>query len=68
MSLTDGHTDICHCIVKIDSLAMSLCYFLSLLLSGTGSMLPLPNSITRQVDWEVELAVVMGKKAKYVYY
>lgn len=39
---------------------------LPLTISGTGSMLPLPNSITRQVDWEVELAVVIGKKAKNV--
>jgi len=34
-------------------------------ISGTDDVLPLP-SVSKQVDWEVELAVVMGKQARNV--
>src|SRR5690606_3290510 len=34
--------------------------------TGTNTNVLLNRNLTNQIDWEVELAVVMGKKGKYV--
>ncbi len=35
-------------------------------LAGQGHTVVLPGSISRKVDWEVEVAAIIGKRAKYV--
>jgi 2-keto-4-pentenoate hydratase/2-oxohepta-3-ene-1,7-dioic acid hydratase in catechol pathway len=35
-------------------------------LSGQGEPLVLPGGVSRTVDWELEIAVVIGRRAKYV--